>query len=253
MAMEFCRDCGKQISSQAATCVNCGAPQNNKQILRGKNQGTAALLAFFLGWLGGHKFYLEKYFVGILYLFITVVNMATLLIYEIDIYISWFITVLVFIDLAVIAYTSPEGWARKYNNGVRQARVHGFIKILAWSPAIAAFFGFLLAIILPTIKQYQSKSQLIENRSIDNGQDRPEAKSPVSSRQVSIRGNLWCRPEACWFNSENESIRFNSNLSESDAEQVHNVCGVELCEIKAVFNDDSEEPTITVLSVRKIP
>jgi TM2 domain-containing membrane protein YozV/RNA polymerase subunit RPABC4/transcription elongation factor Spt4 len=67
----FCRGCGKPIHSQAPTCPKCGAPQYaSSGISAGgrKERVVAALMAFFLGGIGGHKFYLGQIGMGILYL-----------------------------------------------------------------------------------------------------------------------------------------------------------------------------------------
>lgn len=63
--MVFCRGCGKEIHETALMCPHCGAPQKK---LSTKSKTTAALLAFFLGGLGAHKFYLGQTIAGILYL-----------------------------------------------------------------------------------------------------------------------------------------------------------------------------------------
>lgn len=100
--MKFCKHCGKQIPKDAVLCVHCGrqveelgggtpaAPNivitntnantntNTNTVTAGvpygamkkeKNKWVALLLCFFLGILGGHKFYEGKIGMGILYLF----------------------------------------------------------------------------------------------------------------------------------------------------------------------------------------
>lgn len=70
MAMVFCRGCGKEIHETAINCPQCGAPQqaassgpvSEKRIL------PAAILCFFLGFLGVHRFYVGKIGTGILQL-----------------------------------------------------------------------------------------------------------------------------------------------------------------------------------------
>lgn len=67
----YCRGCGNQIHETAFSCPKCGATQHTSS---GSNFGgdkdrmTAALLAFFLGGIGAHKFYLERWVQGVLYL-----------------------------------------------------------------------------------------------------------------------------------------------------------------------------------------
>lgn len=91
---KFCQECGEKISAKAVVCPKCGcqvqemtkeAPQivinnsnqNNNQggpgvvVVggRAKNKWVALILWFFLGVVGGHKFYEGKIGTGILYLF----------------------------------------------------------------------------------------------------------------------------------------------------------------------------------------
>lgn len=69
--MKFCRECGNEILEMAAICPKCGC-KTNGSLDPGKGKvckkSTAALLAFFLGGLGVHKFYEGKIGIGILYL-----------------------------------------------------------------------------------------------------------------------------------------------------------------------------------------
>jgi TM2 domain-containing membrane protein YozV len=62
----FCRACGGSIDSRAELCPKCGVRQ--KSGATGQSRITAALLAFFLGGLGAHKFYLGKPALGVVYL-----------------------------------------------------------------------------------------------------------------------------------------------------------------------------------------
>ena len=59
----FCSTCGKRININAEICPGCGVRQR-----KGADKTTLAVLTFFLGGIGGHKFYLGKYGQGILYL-----------------------------------------------------------------------------------------------------------------------------------------------------------------------------------------
>ena len=68
--MVYCRACGKHLHKSAVACPGCGAVQTqavtsatDKRIL------PAAVLCFFLGWLGVHRFYVGKIGTGILQIF----------------------------------------------------------------------------------------------------------------------------------------------------------------------------------------
>ncbi len=91
---KFCKECGQKIAAKAVICPHCGcqvekaqeaAPQivinnsnqNQNQNFNAnagfggnaKNKWVALLLCWFLGFLGAHKFYEGKTFMGIVYLF----------------------------------------------------------------------------------------------------------------------------------------------------------------------------------------
>lgn len=89
---KFCKHCGQKILKEAVICVHCGLQVeelkqsekiviNNSNINNGsrgthrhhisgeKNKWIALGLCFFLGLLGGHKFYEGKTGLGVLYLF----------------------------------------------------------------------------------------------------------------------------------------------------------------------------------------
>ena len=63
---KLCPTCGKYIHIKAEICPECGvrvSPAHSKV-----NKVALLLVTFFLGGLGGHKFYLKKYLQGVLYL-----------------------------------------------------------------------------------------------------------------------------------------------------------------------------------------
>ena len=66
----FCRGCSASLHETATTCPKCGAQQitDSEFVGNGSNRVVAAVLAFFLGWIGAHKFYLGQIGLGILYL-----------------------------------------------------------------------------------------------------------------------------------------------------------------------------------------
>jgi TM2 domain-containing membrane protein YozV len=62
--MVNCRNCGHPIHETATACPQCGAPNSasSKRIL------PAALLCFFFGLFGFHRFYVGKIWTGLLQL-----------------------------------------------------------------------------------------------------------------------------------------------------------------------------------------
>lgn len=83
----FCENCGKEIPGDTKFCPCCGTavrstaqipvvssqtvyPQRNSNASP-KSRTVAALLAFFLGCLGIHRFYVGKVGTGILQIFLT--------------------------------------------------------------------------------------------------------------------------------------------------------------------------------------
>lgn len=74
MEEKFCRDCGASINIKAEICPKCGVRQLPTPSVvgglaaNGKSRVVAALLAFFLGWFGAHKFYLNRGGWGLIYL-----------------------------------------------------------------------------------------------------------------------------------------------------------------------------------------
>ena len=59
----FCSSCGNPINLKANVCPNCGVQRR-----KGADKTALALLAFFLGGFGAHKFYVGKYGQGIFYI-----------------------------------------------------------------------------------------------------------------------------------------------------------------------------------------
>ncbi|WP_414499769.1 NINE protein [Zymobacter sp. IVIA_12111.31 C1] len=72
--MIYCYGCGQQIHQQARACPHCGAPSRSADSLqnvlggKGKNRIVAAVLAFWLGIFGAHRFYLGNPIMAIFYI-----------------------------------------------------------------------------------------------------------------------------------------------------------------------------------------
>ncbi len=96
---KFCFACGQQIDSRAEICPKCGVRQHDAVITGKKNRVLAALLAFFLGWFGAHKFYLGRIGQGILYLIFCWTAIPALI---------------AFVEFIIYLVTSDEEFAKKY-------------------------------------------------------------------------------------------------------------------------------------------
>ena len=96
---KFCFACGQSIDSRAEICPKCGVRQHTAPVAGQKNRIVAALLAFFLGWFGAHKFYLGRIGQGILYLVFCWTAIPA---------------IIAFIEFIIYLVTSDEEFAKKY-------------------------------------------------------------------------------------------------------------------------------------------
>ena len=99
----FCRGCGSLIHESASNCPKCGAIQKISNVTtysEGRSRIVAVVLAFLLGGIGGHKFYLGQVGMGILYL----------------IFCWTFIpTIIAFIEGIIFLSMSDNDFTHKYN------------------------------------------------------------------------------------------------------------------------------------------
>lgn len=93
----FCFACGQGVDVRAEVCPKCGVRQ--KRAIGQKSRIAAVLLAFFLGGIGVHKFYLGRVGQGFLYLLF-----------------CWtFIpAIIAFIEFIIYLCMSDESFAAKY-------------------------------------------------------------------------------------------------------------------------------------------
>ncbi|MBV8636364.1 MAG: NINE protein [Burkholderiaceae bacterium] len=131
----------------AQACPNCGAPQFAPG--GGKNKVVAAVLAFFLGGLGVHRFYLGKWW-GVFYLLFCWT------------FIPGFIAL---IEAVVFLVASDESWNAKYNNGLPPKESNTALVVVG---VIAAVFfvaipviGILAAVAIPAYQDYTVKAKLM--------------------------------------------------------------------------------------------
>jgi len=75
--MVLCSNCGEKIKEGVKFCPSCGKPAVNTGYPSGykpKDWTTTLLLCIFLGWLGGHRFYVGKKGTAIINIIVTVVT-----------------------------------------------------------------------------------------------------------------------------------------------------------------------------------
>jgi len=105
----YCKYCGTEVSYDTAVCPKCGAVVNpdklNEALSKAKpknrkSKNVAGVLAFFLGGLGIHRFYLGQWW-GIFYLLFVW---------------TYIPAIISFFEALVFWFSSEESFDRKYNS-----------------------------------------------------------------------------------------------------------------------------------------
>lgn len=133
---KFCSTCGSQIHIKAEICPKCGvrvAPPRNVV-----NKVALLVITFFLGGLGGHKFYLKKNLQGVLYLLF---------------FWTYIPTLVAFIEFIIYACKSEPELQEKYPETST-----GGIFIVLLVPVLLAIVGILAAIAIPQYVAYRQKA-----------------------------------------------------------------------------------------------
>ena len=160
MSTVFCRSCGKEVHETAEACPACGAPQ---LLVGDKNKVVAALLAFFTGAFGFHRFYLGQWW-GVFYLLLFWTGIPT---------------IVAFIETIVFLFSDQRNWDKKYNDGLPSGTSRGVALILI---AIIVLFGavFMLgimaAVAIPSYQEYVARAQVAEGMSLASAQKAPLAE-----------------------------------------------------------------------------
>ena len=130
----FCSTCGKRLHSNAEICPGCGVRQR-----KGADKTALALIAFFLGGVGGHKFYVGKYGQGILYLLFCWTGIPGLV---------------AFVEFIIYLCTPAEDLARKYTSKGAGAVVAVVVGVFGF----VFIGGILAAIAVPNFMAYRDKA-----------------------------------------------------------------------------------------------
>lgn len=142
-----CIGCGKELHVTAATCPHCGATQRKRGY---KSKTAAAVLAFFLGGFGIHRFYLGQWW-GIFYL---------LLFWTL---IPGFVALVEFI---VFLVTDPQKWDRKHNDGKPAGPNESgggamlVFLVIVGIFVVVAVIGILAAIAIPQYHEYTLRAKV---------------------------------------------------------------------------------------------
>lgn len=131
----YCRDCGGVVSIRAVICPHCGVQQSE-----GVSKTALLLITLFFGGIGGHKFYLKKYWLGVLYLVFCW---------------TYIPGVIALIEFIVYASTSGEELRRKYTTSSS-----GWVVALACLGGFVFIGGILAAIAIPQYLNYIARAKV---------------------------------------------------------------------------------------------
>jgi TM2 domain-containing membrane protein YozV len=131
----FCGSCGEIIKIKAEICPKCGVRQKGHQL----SKAALLLLAFFLGGIGAHKFYIGKNWQGFFYIVFCWTGIPGLI---------------ALIEFIIYAFTSSEKLQEKYScsgGGV-------VIAVIAGGIGFIFVVGILAAIAIPQYVAYRDRS-----------------------------------------------------------------------------------------------
>jgi len=134
---QFCLFCGEQLPRGAEVCLACGKLLSSPSG-KGVNKTALVLITFFLGGIGGHRFYQKKYLLGSLYMLFCLTGIPGLV---------------AFVEFIIYLTRSEADLQQRYPEtstaGVVVAAVGFFVMI--------AIIGILTAIAIPQFVAYRNK------------------------------------------------------------------------------------------------
>jgi len=130
---KICSTCNAVIHRKAEICPKCGVRQR-----RPASKSALLMITFFIGGLGGHRFYLGNYIIGIFYLLF---------------FWTWIPSLLAFIEFIWFAFMSSEKIENDYT-------AHGSVATFIFMFIIFVFF--IAAIIPDAYQMYLQKAKVVE-------------------------------------------------------------------------------------------
>lgn len=161
-----CSQCGADLEGEPDQCTSCGSFQDSFVYT---SKTAAAVLAFFGGNFGLHRFYLGQWW-GIFYLIL---------------FWTYIPGLIGFIEALVFAFSSQHSWNEKYNKGLSTGTEKGgIVLIFIFIIFSILVIGILAAIALPAYQDYTIRARMAEPMAAA-----AEIKSVVSEH--ALRENKW--------------------------------------------------------------
>lgn len=131
---KYCESCGQLIKIKAEICPHCGVRQKNKV-----SKVALVLITFFLGGLGGHKFYTRQYLWGGVYFLFFWTGIPA---------------IVALIEFIIYLFTSEERLQEKYDSaGGGIALI-----VIACLFGLIMVMGILAAIAIPNFIAFRNKA-----------------------------------------------------------------------------------------------
>lgn len=164
---KVCNTCGASLFAKAEICPSCGVRQRSPV-----SKAALLLLTFFLGGIGGHKFYLGKYWQGALYLLFCWTYIPGLI---------------ALIEFVIYVFTSSERLNEKYS-------ASGSVVVIIITAVIGFVFmlGILAAIALPAFNDYSKKARVTEALGVAM-----DLRTRITETFAQRPSDMSCSQEAC--------------------------------------------------------
>ncbi len=137
--VKYCSSCGTRINIEAVKCPQCGGRTSSTAVGQGVSKVALLLITFFLGGIGGHKFYQKKYLQGILYMIF---------------FWTYIPGIVALIEFIIYACKDEAELKRRYPQVSGLAVVISCVLMVV----VIAVIGIIAAIAIPQFVSYQNKA-----------------------------------------------------------------------------------------------